>query len=145
MQFKLNSDKLNFEFDCEYFDIKNSFLETVIITIIHSDGVIEDHCFQNVTFKVTNNLIVGNGTHEHSCGIFDLVQFTNPDVKTLLELFEKYDGKIISYNGEDILKTPKEIVEEHLNKDVYIVTGYGDLEKEWEIKKPRININRKEE
>ena len=106
---------------------------TLVLTVIASrDDLILDHCFENITIsrQTSTEMQLATKSEKKAIGIFMLVSFMFADeCDSLFDIFNKYDGKVLAYTHEALLKMPREeFAAQDLKSlpNIYILTGYND-------------------
>jgi hypothetical protein len=127
----ITSPDRRLEFDTNFIGEVSNFDTLVVTEIDPESDEIRDYVFKSVKYNHESHVInLISEENSSQSGIFWLVDFMFPDVKTLMKLFEKYDGKILAYNGENILMKDREDLDlADLDDKIYVVTCYNDSDK----------------
>lgn len=77
------------------------------------------------TILETNNKIIIVSKQTETRDIFGLIYFVYQDSDTLMKIFNHYDGSILAFNDENILKINIENSIDELKQNIYVLTGYS--------------------
>jgi hypothetical protein len=100
--------------------------DTLIVTrISQKDDVVSDTVLNQVKFSQDKKgkLYFISESKSENLGLFTLVTFLHPECSSLYEVFTHYDGNILAFNDENILKADRKSLEQSFS-DVYIITAY---------------------
>jgi hypothetical protein len=120
------------EFDAPKHEV-DSFPDNLamVVTVINTKtDLITDHVFCNCVWTDPSTFTSSEKVWEG--GIFTIVNFCHGDeAKSLWELFEHYDGKILTCTHEEWAKIPRDEVEwDKVLGKVYMVTYYSEKNEE---------------
>jgi hypothetical protein len=102
---------------------------TIIVTVINPiDDTINDYVFEQVKVTTLNSdTIVLSDKDAHESGVFALISFIyGQGDPSFMDIFNKYDGKVIAYNNEKLLMSPRSQLKGKSIPLTYIVTGYNE-------------------
>lgn len=86
--------------------------------------IIEDFVF-DTPIQSKESFYTFTAKDSRKVSIFSLVDFVNPKVKSLMELFENYDGNVIAYTNREFLNTKVDSYGDiNFGTVCYILTGY---------------------
>lgn len=97
----------------------------LILTEINPNGNICDFVLGQCTILETNNKIIIVSKQTETRDIFGLIYFVYQDSDTLMKIFNHYDGSILAFNDENILKINIENSIDELKQNIYVLTGYS--------------------
>jgi len=127
MLVSMNFADFSVTFTAEELNIKYDHLDNVCVTMIDfaSDSIVDNFITDVTVTRNADSVHLSSANRIEKLGIFELVSFIYPETSSFMQVFENYDGEIISFNNKTTLYDNRENVVDP-GSVTYVITGYNN-------------------